>query len=141
MTTSNDKKTFADFNTLTISGRVSFAEVVDGQYGEFLSLTVLSDLVSDGAAIAIKIKSNNGLLDTFIKSNRDWTGRAITVTGHLSGFSETYFDKKTGKTGVRRRPELKLSNAVVMSGGYGAYKKEDAGEVVIDEPPALETVA
>ena len=141
MTTSNDKKTFADFNTLTITGRVSFAEVIDGQYGEFLSLTVLSDLINDGQAISINIKSNNGLLDTFKKSNRDWTGRVLTVTGHLSGFSETYFDKKKGKTGVRRRPELTLSNAVVMSGGYGAYKKEDAGEVVIDEAPALEPVA
>ena len=141
MATSNDKKTFADFNALTITGRVSFAEVRDGQYGEFLSLTVLSDLVSDGEAISINIKSSNGLLDTFKKSNRDWTGRTITVTGHLSGFSETYFDTKTGKTGIRRRPELKLSNAVVMSGGYGAYKKEEAGDVVIDEAPALEAVA
>lgn len=141
MTTSNDKKTFADFNALTITGRVSFAELVVGQYGEFLSMTVLSDLVSDGQAIAVKINSNNGLLDTFIKSNRDWTGRTITVTGHLSGFSETYFDKKAGKTGVRRRPELKLSNAVVLSGGYGAYKKEDAGDVVVDETPDLEAVA
>ena len=55
MTTSSDKKTFADFNALTITGRVSFAELVDGQYGEFLSMTVLSDLINDGEAISIKI--------------------------------------------------------------------------------------
>lgn len=138
MTTSSDKKTFADFNALTITGRVSFAELVDGQYGEFLSMTVLSDLINDGEAISIKINSNNGLLDTYKKSNRDWTGRVITVTGHLSGFSETYFDKKTGQTQYRRRPELKLSNAVVMSGGYGPLKKEEAGAVVVDEAPSFE---
>ncbi len=139
MTTSNDR-TYAQFNALTITGRVSFAEVIDGQYGEFLSLTLLSELVNDAEAISIKINSNNGLLADFKKGKLN-TGRRITVTGHLSGFSETYVDKKTGTSAFRRRPELKLSNAVVMSGGYGPLKKEEAGDVVIDEAPALESVA
>ena len=141
MTTSNYETTYADFNTLTISGRVSHAEVKVGQFGKYLSLDVMSNLISDGQAICVKISSSNGLLDDFIKSNRVWKGRAITVTGHLSVFSETYFDKKIGQVKPLVRPTLKLSNAVVMSGGYGAYKKEDAGDVVVDEAPALEPVA
>lgn len=139
MTTSNDR-TFAQFNALTITGRVSFAEVVDGQYGEFLSLTVLSELINDAEAISIKINSNNGLLADF-KKGKLVPGRRITVTGHVSGFSETYVDKNTGTSAFRRRPELKLSNAVVLSGGYGPLKKEEAGDVVLDEAPALESVA
>ena len=139
MTTSNDR-TFAQFNALTITGRVSFAEVVDGQYGEFLSLTVLSELINDAEAVSIKINCNNVLLADF-KKGKLVPGRRITVTGHVSGFSETYVDKKTGTSAFRRRPELKLSNAVVLSGGYGPLKKEDASDVVIDEAPALEPVA
>lgn len=139
MTTYNDR-TFAQFNALTITGRVSFAEVVDGQYGEFLSLTVLSELINDAEAVSIKINSNNGLLADF-KKGKLVPGRRITVTGHVSGFSETYVDKKTGTSAFRRRPELKLSNAVVLSGGYGPLKNEDAGDVVVDEAPALEPVA
>ncbi len=139
MTTSYDR-TFAQFNALTITGRVSFAEVVDGQYGEFLSLTVLSELINDAEAVSIKINSNNGLLADF-KKGKLVPGRRITVTGHVSGFSETYVDKKTGTSAFRRRPELKLSNAVVLSGGYGPLKKEDEGDVVVDEAPALEPVA
>ena len=141
MASSNYETTYADFNTLTISGRVSHAEVKVGQFGKYLSLDVMSNLISDGQAICVKISSSNGLLEDFIKSNRAWKGRRITVTGHLSVFSETYFDKKIGQVKPLVRPTLKLSNAVVMSGGYGAYKKEDAGEVVIDEAPALEAVA
>ena len=89
-------KTYAQFNTITITGRLSHAEVVQGQYGEFLAVTLLSELVNDSKAIAVQFNNANGLL-TLFKTDRLLPGRSITVTGHLAGFAETYFDKKEGK--------------------------------------------
>lgn len=128
---------YAQFNTLTITGRVNHAEIVTGQYGEFLALTLLSELVSDAEPIAIKIKSNNGLMKSFHKGNLT-NGRRLTVTGHLSGMSELFLNKTTGKRAVRKRPEISMSNVVIMDGGYGPKPKADKGEVEIDEAPELE---
>ena len=130
---------FAQFNTLTITGRVNHAEIVTGQYGEFLALTLLSELVSDAEPIAIKIKSNNGLMKAFHNGNLP-NGRRLTVTGHLSGMSELFLNKTTGKRAVRKRPEISMSNVVIMDGGWGPKPQADKGvvEIVIDEAPELE---
>lgn len=136
----SDRKSYAMFNALTITGRVSHAEVVKGQYGDFLSLTLLSELQNDAEAIAISIRSNNGLLSMF-QGGRLNNGRNITVTGHIQNFSEVYTDKKTGKRGMRKRPLLTLKNAVVLDGGYGPGPKRDDSDVegLNDTPPVDET--
>jgi hypothetical protein len=117
-------KTYAQFNSITITGRVSHAEVIQGQYGEFLAVTLLSELVNDGKAIAVQFNTTNGLLSLY-KSGWLTNGRSVTVTGHLKSFAETYFNKETGKTSMLQRPRLTLDKAVVFDGGLGPAKKED----------------
>ena len=128
------------FNTLTITGRLSHAELVTGQYGEFLAVTLLSELKDDASATSITFNNTNGLM-TLFKNGRLTNGRRITVTGHLEGFSELYFDKKTGKARRLQRPRLQLGKVVVFDGGLGPAKRDEVpdGDIEIDETPALAT--
>jgi hypothetical protein len=134
------KSSYAQFNTLTITGRLSHAELVDGQYGEFLAVTLLTELVDEAAAVAVQFNTTNGLMSLYKKG---WlnNGRRVTVTGHLESFTELYLDKKTGKRRMLQRPRLQLSKAVVFDGGLGPAKREEVaeidGDVEIDETPAL----
>ena len=136
------EKTYSQFNSLTITGRVSHAEVVEGKYGEFLAVTLLTELKDETPAVAVQFNNTNGLLSLY-KGGYLNNGRSVTVTGHLESFTELYFDKKTGKTRRLQRPRLQLSKAVVFDGGLGAPKREEApvvsGDVEIDETPALAT--
>ena len=133
-------KTYACFNTLTITGRVSHAEVVEGKYGEFLAVTLLTELKDDATAIAVQFNNTNGLLALAKKGFLN-NGRLVTVTGHLEAFTELYFDKKAGKTKRLARPRLTLGQAVVMPGGLGVGPKKETvvtdDDLDIDEAPAL----
>ena len=131
----SNEKTYAQFNVLTITGRVSHAEVVNGQYGEFLAVTLLSELKNDAPAVAIQFNNTNGLLSLF-KNGYLNNGRLVTVTGHLESFTELYFDKKSGKTKRLQRPRLNLSKAVVLDGGMGPGPKKENNDVEIDDAPA-----
>ena len=91
----SDSKSYAQFNSLTITGRVSHAELVEGKYGEFLAVTLLTELKDDASAIAVQFNNTNGLLSLY-KSGWLNNGRSVTVTGHLESFTELYFDKKSG---------------------------------------------
>ena len=129
-----DSKTYAQFNSITITGRVSHAELVNGQYGEFLAVTLLSELQDDGKAVAVQFNTTNGLLSLYKKG---WlnNGRSVTVTGHLKSFAETYFNKQTGKRAILQRPRLTLDKAVVFDGGLGPAKRDNAEEL---EQPSSE---
>lgn len=133
-------KSYAQFNVLTITGRVSHAELVDGKYGEFVAVTLLTELMNDTEAVAVQFNSTNGLL-TLYKNGHLTTGRRLTVTGHLEGFSEIYFDKKLGKARRLQRPRLQLGKAQVLDGGLGpASKKESdmpSGDIEIDDAPEM----
>jgi len=133
-------KTYAQFNSITITGRVSHAEVVQGQYGEFLAVTLLSELVNDGKAVAVQFNTTNGLMSLY-KSGWLTNGRSVTVTGHLKSFSETYFDKKDGKTKILQRPRLTLDKAVVFDGGLGPAKKDDVTLAPVDNAEVVMAAA
>ena len=135
----SDYKTYAQFNSLTITGRLSHAEIVEHDGSEWLSVTLLSELVDDGEAKAVTFNTTNGLMSLF-KSGYLKNGRRITVTGHLASFDEIYFDKQLGKAKRLQRPRLHLTKAQVFDGGLGPAKKEDStskADVEIDDTPAI----
>jgi hypothetical protein len=125
----SDFKSYAQFNSLTITGRVSHAEVREYNNSEFLSVTLISDLITDGKGVAVQFTNSNGMLAMFKEAESNLLGRQITVTGHLAEFSETYFNKKTGKREMLQRPRLTLKQAQVFSGGYGAKKRSESEEI------------
>ena len=135
----SDYKAYAQFNSLTITGRLSHAELVTNNGSEFLSVTLLTELVDEGETCAVTFNTTNGIMTMFKNGNLK-TGRRITVTGHLASFSEIYFDKKLGKARRLQRPKLHLTKAVVFDGGLGPAKKEDSKistDIEIDEAPAI----
>lgn len=141
----SDYKTYASFNSLTITGRLSHAEEVDYQGKKWLSVTLLTELVDEGKTIAVTFNTTNGLYSLY-KSGHLQNGRRMTVTGHLASFTELYFDTKAGKTKVLKRPVLHLTKAQVFDGGLGpaAKKAEDSGAaagtvIELDDAPKLAT--
>ena len=123
---------WAQFNALTITGRVARTEIITIKGKEFVSITLATNLVKDGDTVAVKFLNNNGLL-TMVKQGQLDKGRVLTVTGHLASFNEIYFDKKLGKTRRLGWSELKLNSAQVLEGGFGPGKKRDNNEVELDD--------
>ena len=142
---SDYNKTYAQFNTLTITGRVSHTELVESKNGEFLAVTLLSDLKDDGSAVAVTFNTSNGLMSLSKKGFLN-NGRMVTVTGHLDSFTELYFDAKLGKTRRLKRAKLHLVQAQVLAGGLGPAKKSDDvidqdADIEIDEAPQIPVAA
>ena len=140
-------KIYGSFNTLSITGRVSHLEVKDGKWGEYLSVSLLTELENDGRTISVQFTNKNGLMTMFKNGNLN-TGRLLTVTGHLEGFAETYINK-AGQTEMLTRPRLILSaGAQVLTGGLGPAAKKDRmivhtadSSAPVDAAPVLEPVA
>ena len=142
---SDYNKTYAQFNTLTITGRVSHTELVESKNGEFLAVTLLSDLKDDGEAVAVTFNTSNGLMSLSKKGFLN-NGRMVTVTGHLDSFTELYFDAKLGKTRRLKRAKLHLVQAQVFAGGLGPVKKSDDvidqdADIEVDEAPQIPVAA
>ena len=134
---SDTQKNYAAFNSLTITGRVSHAEMVEHEGNKWLAVTLLSNLVDDAEPVAVTFNTTNGLMSLF-KSGWLPNGRLVTVTGHVASVSELYFDKKAQKRAVRKRPLIHLTKAQVFDGGLGPAKKET--EEVL-ENPSYEAIA
>ena len=77
----NQVKSYANFNSVTFQGRVSNVDIVDGQYGEFIAVTVLSN-VADDETVSVVFNDSKGLL-ALHKSGWLPVGRQVTVVGHL----------------------------------------------------------
>lgn len=143
---SDYNKTYAQFNTLTITGRVSHTELVEDEKGEFfLAVRLLSDLKDDGEAVAVTFNTSNRLMSLSKKGFLN-IGRMVTVTGHLNSFSELYFDAKLGKTRRLKRAKLHLVQAQVLAGGLGPAKKSDDvidqdADIEVDEAPQIPVAA
>jgi len=142
---SDYNKTYAQFNTLTITGRVSHTELVESKNGEFLAVTLLSDLKDDGEAVAVTFNTSNGLMSLSKKGFLN-NGRMLTVTGHLDSFTELYFDAKLGKTRRLKRAKMHLVQAQVLTGGLGPAKKsndviDQDVNIEVDEAPQIPVAA
>ena len=142
---SDYNKTYAQFNTLTITGRVSHTELVESKNGEFLAVTLLSDLKDDGSAVAVTFNTSNGLMSLSKKGFLN-NGRMVTVTGHLDSFTELYFDAKLGKTRRLKRAKMHLVQAQVLTGGLGPAKKsndviDQDANIEVDEAPQIPVAA
>ena len=142
----SDFKTYAQFNTLTITGRVSHRELANNDGSEFLAITLLSNLIDDGNAVAVTFNISTPQMMGLYKKGHLEKGRMLTVTGHLVSFNELYFDVKLGKSRRLRRSKMHLKQAQILLGGLGPAKKSDDvidqdADFEIDEAPQIPVAA
>ena len=138
----SETKSYANFNTLTVTGRISHTEVVTKDGNSWLAISLLTNFEDDAEAIQVTFNTVSKSLMGLQKKGYLHNGRYLTVSGHLTQISELYFNKETGKRAVRKRPTMHLKQAQVLDGGLGPVKKEAvtaSSEVEIDEAPELET--
>ena len=119
-------KSYAQFNTATFEGRVFDATIVDGKYGEFLAVTVITNLVDGDDGITVTFNNNGGLLKLH-KDGYFGKGRRVHVTGAITGVSQVY--EKDGELQLRKRPQLALDSKTVSVklGAAPATEKSVAG--------------
>ena len=118
--------TSANFNTVSFQGRVLNVKVVDGQYGEFAAITVITNLqASEDKAVTLIFNNGNGLLSLF-KTGWLPNGRQVTVTGHLDSIRTSY--EKDGELVQLKRPEIQLDSKTVQV-HLGAMPAEKVGDM------------
>lgn len=146
----NTSPRYAQFNALTVTGRIFNAEIVDNKGSKFLSVSVISTASKDGADLVYTFNNSNGLMSLFEKGYF-CKGRQVTITGHIHNVSEVY-TTRTGEVAVRKRPEIHLTGVTVLDGGLGPMPNAEgqaprvtAGTVItqvgtpaIDETPSME---
>ena len=126
-------KTYSNFNTSTFQGRIFDATVAKGQYGEFVAVTITTNLTDDSDGVTVTFNNSNGLL-ALAKKGYLTNGRMVHITGHISKVSEVY--EKDGQVQLRKRPQLTLDSATAQL-VLGAMPKQDtpqraaAGTVVV----------
>ena len=138
-------KTYRSFNSASFQGRIADATVAEGKYGEFVAITVITNLADGDDGCTITFNNSNGLL-TLAKKGYLTRGRMVHVTGAITGVSEVY--EKDGQVQLRKRPQLTLDSrsAQLM---LGATPKQEtpqrpaAGTVVVkrvseDPTPEIE---
>ena len=125
---------YAQFNVLSVTGRISSARVVQYDGSEFLSVNVITTLTKDGQEMDVVFTNGNGLL-ALHKKGFFGSGRQVTLTGHITEVSQYY--TKADENGVveafpRKRPQVKMNAVQVLDGGLGPTPKKDgaANQVV-----------
>ena len=123
-------KSYANFNNVTFQGRIFDATIAKGQYGEFVSLTIITNLVNDDDGVTITFNNSNGLLK-LAQDGYLVRGRQVHVTGHITGVSEIY--EKDGELAQRKRPQITLDSksAQLTLGATPAADKPAVGTKVI----------
>ena len=135
---------YAQFNAITVTGRVFHLEKVTNKGSDFLAVSLISTLTTDGTEVIFTFNTSNGLLSLF-NNGRLAKGRQLTVTGHIADVKQVWFDKD-GAANLLQRPELKLTGAQVLDGGLGPAPKDEVtpvrkGVKVQIKPGAAKAVA
>jgi len=136
----NDR-TFAMFNTMTVTGRVSNLDEVTHNGDTWLAVTLITELLNDAEGVAITFNTTNGMYSLFKKGYMT-KGRLVTVTGHVASFKSAYLSAE-GQPKLLKRPVIHLKQATLFDGCYGPGPKRDeveapTGKVTVDPTPELD---
>ena len=120
MANATQMTSYANVNQLTFTGRISATKVVSGKNGDFLAVTLITNIAND-KSVNVVFNDSDGIMKLGANGKLP-VGRMITVTGTIDNVSEVYIDK-AGQPVLRKRPELKLVGASILRGGLGALPK------------------
>ena len=141
--TQTQLRSFAQFNSFTVQGRINHAELVDSKNGQFLAVTVITNCLNDDEGMTITFNNSNGLMALFEKGYLP-TGRVVTVTGHIAYVRETYTNKD-GEIQMLKRPSIHLVDASIPTGGLGPMPADKSEKTVrkvgVVRPSGAQTAA
>ena len=124
----NQLRSYAQFNSFTVQGRINHAEIVDSKNGKFLAVTVITNALNDDEGMTVTFNNSNGLLALFEKGFLP-TGRQVTVSGHIAYVRETYTNSD-GEVQLLKRPNIHLIDASIPTGGLGALPADKSEKTV-----------
>lgn len=113
---------WADPNSMTFTGRVFNAELVQGRYGEFISLDVITRPIQDDDGSQVVVHVNSSQLVPFFKAGGVPSGRLVTLTGNMTGIEATYTNKETGEIIPLKRSRIRLGDAFFQWGAKPTAK-------------------
>ena len=119
MANATQMTSYANVNQLTFTGRISATKVVSGKNGDFLAVTLITNIAND-KSVNVTFNDSEGIMKLEANGKLP-VGRMLTVTGTIDNVSEVYL--KDGQPVMRKRPELKLVGATILRGGLGALPK------------------
>lgn len=116
---------YANFNAVQITARISNVDELTGKNGAFIAVTLISNLMKDDDGCTVKFLASDGLMALHQKGFLP-VGRLVTVSGHLSKVTETYTNKD-GELMMLKRPQIELTDVTIPTGGLGPMpRSEDA---------------
>ena len=112
---------FANFNSFTVTGRILDIKLLVNKKGnDFIAVTVITHGLNDDEGMTVTFNDSTGLMslhkDGFLPK-----GRMVTVVGHISTVTETY--EKDGQIQMLKRPEIRLLDVTIPTGGLGPLPK------------------
>ena len=133
---------YANFNTITVQGRIFNVDVVEKNGDQWLAVTVISNLEKDDEGTTFTFNTTN--LFSLYDGDKLPVGRQVTIVGRMKSVSETWFDKKSGQRKLLKRPNVHMEGVSIPTGGLGALPAgasgkapRDTGAVIIDDAPAM----
>ena len=137
MANATQMTSYANVNQLTFTGRISATKVVSGKNGDFLAVTLITNIAND-KSVNVTFNDSEGIMKLEANGKLP-VGRMVTVTGTIDNVSEVYL--KNGQPVMRKRPELKLVGATILRGGLGALPKsaQDTKRVIAGTPVKVGT--
>ena len=133
---------YANFNALTVTGRIFNAEIVTKTDSPFLAVSVISTATKDGEDLVYSFTDSNGLMS--LHNNGQFnTGREVTITGHIAGV-RTAYKTADGAIKLLKRPEIRLQSVTCLAGGLGRMPQTESATnlggmtITVDETPTLQ---
>ena len=133
---------YAQFNALTVTGRIFNSEIATNDGNDFLSVSVISTATKDGEDLVYTFTNSDGLMALFNKGQFN-TGREVTITGHVVGV-RTAYRTKDGAVKLLKRPEIRLQSVSCLAGGLGRMPNAESATdnlggmtIAIDETPEV----
>ena len=105
---------FRDFNTVTFEGGVQYTELKANDNGEYVSVTVITNLKDGEKGVAVRFTSSNRILK-LAKAGHLMPGRRVHITGSLVEFKNAYTDAN-GEVKPLERPQIQLQGVSLMLG-------------------------
>lgn len=124
MTNMSDYRNFANFNTFTVAGIISNVTEQTGRNGDFVVVTMITNLVNDGEGATIEFLDNGSIRGLYSKGYLP-TGRRVQVTGHIKAIAETYTNQQ-GEVVMLKRPKFTLTDVTIPMGGLGPMPADKA---------------